>query len=98
MACVGSSTTREFLMLPPSFRVEQCSIDEVYRLLLAAVQLIDKRYSNQKPTILTDNGFSDSTALRVSVALGLTYLIAQLIGLGIIMATSRTKMKDPPTQ
>lgn len=44
------------------------------------------------PTILTDNGFSDSTALRVSVALGLTYLIAQLIGLGIIDRIGRRRL------
>ncbi len=29
------------------------------------------------PTILTDNGFSDSVALQVSVALGVSYLVAQ---------------------
>jgi sugar porter (SP) family MFS transporter len=44
------------------------------------------------PTILTDNGFSDSTALRVSVALGLTYLIAQLIGLSIIDRVGRRRL------
>ena len=33
------------------------------------------------PTILTDNGFSHSAALRVSVALGATYLIMMIIGL-----------------
>jgi sugar porter (SP) family MFS transporter len=44
------------------------------------------------PTILTDNGFSDSTALRVSVALGLTYLIAQLIGLAIIDRVGRRRL------
>jgi sugar porter (SP) family MFS transporter len=44
------------------------------------------------PTILTDNGFSDSTALRVSVALGLTYLIAQLIGLTIIDRVGRRRL------
>jgi sugar porter (SP) family MFS transporter len=44
------------------------------------------------PTILTDNGFSDSTALRVSVALGLTYLIAQLIGLMIIDRVGRRRL------
>ena len=44
------------------------------------------------PTILTDNGFSDSTALRVSVALGLTYLIAQLIGLVIIDRVGRRRL------
>ena len=44
------------------------------------------------PTILTDNGFSDSTALRVSVALGLTYLFAQLIGLAIIDKVGRRRL------
>jgi len=44
------------------------------------------------PTILTDNGFSDTTALRVSVALGLTYLIAQLIGLAIIDRVGRRRL------
>lgn len=44
------------------------------------------------PTILTDNGFSDDTALRVSVALGLTYLFAQLIGLAIIDRVGRRRL------
>jgi sugar porter (SP) family MFS transporter len=44
------------------------------------------------PTILTDNGFSESTALRVSVALGLTYLFAQLIGLAIIDRVGRRRL------
>jgi sugar porter (SP) family MFS transporter len=44
------------------------------------------------PTILTDNGFSNSTALRVSVALGLTYLFAQLIGLAIIDRVGRRRL------
>ena len=44
------------------------------------------------PTILTDSGFSDSTALQVSVALGLTYLIAQLIGLAIIDRVGRRRL------
>jgi sugar porter (SP) family MFS transporter len=44
------------------------------------------------PTILTDNGFSDSTALRVSVALGLTYLTVQLIGLAIIDRVGRRRL------
>ncbi len=44
------------------------------------------------PTILTDNGFSDSTALRVSVALGATYLITQLIGLAIIDRVGRRRL------
>jgi sugar porter (SP) family MFS transporter len=44
------------------------------------------------PTILTDNGFSDSTALRVSVALGLTYLVTQLIGLAIVDRVGRRRL------
>ncbi|WP_097183357.1 sugar porter family MFS transporter [Blastococcus haudaquaticus] len=44
------------------------------------------------PTILTDNGFSDSAALRVSVALGATYLITQLIGLAIIDRVGRRRL------
>ena len=44
------------------------------------------------PTILTDNGFSDTAALRVSVALGLTYLITQLIGLAIIDRVGRRRL------
>ena len=44
------------------------------------------------PTILTDNGFSDSTALRVSVALGATYLVTQLIGLAIIDRVGRRRL------
>jgi MFS family permease len=44
------------------------------------------------PAILTDSGFSDSTALQVSVALGVTYLIAQLIGLAIIDRVGRRRL------
>jgi sugar porter (SP) family MFS transporter len=44
------------------------------------------------PTILTDNGFSDSAALRVSVGLGATYLITQLIGLAIIDRVGRRRL------
>jgi len=44
------------------------------------------------PTILTDNGFSDSAALRVSVALGATYLLTQLIGLAIIDKVGRRRL------
>ena len=44
------------------------------------------------PTILTDEGFSKTTALYVSVALGLTYLIAQLIGLAIIDRVGRRRL------
>ncbi len=41
------------------------------------------------PTILTDNGFSDSEALRVSVALGVTYLVMMLVGLAIVDRVGR---------
>ncbi len=44
------------------------------------------------PTILTDNKFSDTAALRVSVALGITYLVAQLIGLAIIDRVGRRRL------
>jgi sugar porter (SP) family MFS transporter len=44
------------------------------------------------PTLLTDNGFSDTAALRVSVALAVTYLVSQLIGLAIIDKVGRRKM------
>ena len=44
------------------------------------------------PTILTDNGFSDTAALRVSVALGATYLVTQLIGLAIIDRVGRRRL------
>ncbi|ABS02502.1 sugar transporter [Kineococcus radiotolerans SRS30216 = ATCC BAA-149] len=44
------------------------------------------------PTILTDNGFADSTALQVSVGLGATYLITQLIGLAIIDRVGRRRL------
>ncbi|WP_380160639.1 sugar porter family MFS transporter [Kineococcus sp. R86509] len=44
------------------------------------------------PTILTDNGFSDSAALQVSVALGATYLLTQLIGLAIIDRVGRRRL------
>ncbi len=47
------------------------------------------------PTILTDNGLSDSTALHVSVALGLTYLIVQLIGLAVIDRVGRRRLTLP---
>ena len=33
------------------------------------------------PTILTDNGFSTTAALRVSVGLGVTYLVMMIVGL-----------------
>lgn len=44
------------------------------------------------PTILTDNGFSESAALQVSVALGVTYLVTQLIGLAIIDRVGRRRL------
>ena len=44
------------------------------------------------PTILTDNGFSESVALEVSVALGVSYLVAQLVGLSIIDRVGRRRL------
>jgi sugar porter (SP) family MFS transporter len=44
------------------------------------------------PTILTDVGFPDETALLVSVALGLSYLVAQLVGLTIIDRVGRRRL------
>ena len=44
------------------------------------------------PTILTDAGFPDETALQVSVALGLSYLVAQLVGLTIIDRVGRRRL------
>jgi sugar porter (SP) family MFS transporter len=44
------------------------------------------------PTILTDNGFSTSVALQVSVVLGVTYLVAQLAGLTIIDKVGRRRL------
>ena len=44
------------------------------------------------PTILTDNGFSTSVALQVSVALGVSYLVAQLVGLTIIDKVGRRRL------
>jgi sugar porter (SP) family MFS transporter len=44
------------------------------------------------PTILTDNGFSTETALRVSVGLGLTYLVMQIIGLSIVDRVGRRRL------
>ena len=44
------------------------------------------------PTILTDNGFSESVALEVSVALGVSYLVAQLVGLSIIDKVGRRRL------
>jgi sugar porter (SP) family MFS transporter len=44
------------------------------------------------PTILTDSGFDESVALQVSVALGVAYLVAQLVGLSIIDRVGRRKL------
>ena len=44
------------------------------------------------PTILTDAGFSQEVALDVSVALGLSYLVAQLVGLAIIDRVGRRRL------
>lgn len=44
------------------------------------------------PTILTDNGFSTTTALRVSVALGVTYLVLQIVGLMIVDKVGRRRL------
>ncbi len=44
------------------------------------------------PTILTQNGFSTSAALRVSVALGVTYLVMMIVGLSIIDRVGRRKL------
>jgi sugar porter (SP) family MFS transporter len=44
------------------------------------------------PTILTDNGFSTSSALRVSVALGLTYLVMMIVGLSIVDRIGRRRL------
>jgi sugar porter (SP) family MFS transporter len=44
------------------------------------------------PTILTDNGFSTAVALQVSVALGVSYLVAQLVGLTIIGKVGRRRL------
>ncbi|MBO1756638.1 sugar porter family MFS transporter [Allobranchiibius sp. CTAmp26] len=44
------------------------------------------------PTILTDAGFTTSTALRVSVGLAVTYLVMMLIGLNIIDRVGRRRL------
>jgi sugar porter (SP) family MFS transporter len=44
------------------------------------------------PTILTDNGFSDSAALNVSVALGMTYLVLQIGGLWLVDKVGRRRL------
>ncbi len=44
------------------------------------------------PTILTENGFGKSAALRVSVALGVTYLVMMCIGLAVIDRIGRRRL------
>jgi sugar porter (SP) family MFS transporter len=44
------------------------------------------------PTILTNNGFSTSAALDVSVALGVTYLIMMIVGLAIVDKVGRRRL------
>jgi sugar porter (SP) family MFS transporter len=44
------------------------------------------------PTILTDNGFAKSDALRVSVALGVTYLVMMVIGLSVVDRIGRRRL------
>jgi len=44
------------------------------------------------PTILTDNGFSKTTALWVSVALGTVYLVMMVVGLIIVDKVGRRRL------
>jgi sugar porter (SP) family MFS transporter len=44
------------------------------------------------PTILTNNGFSTSAALRVSVSLGATYLVMMVVGLAIVDRIGRRRL------
>ncbi|MER8018166.1 sugar porter family MFS transporter [Streptomyces griseoluteus] len=44
------------------------------------------------PTILTDNGFDRSSALRVSVALGVVYLVMMIVGLWIVDKVGRRRL------
>lgn len=44
------------------------------------------------PTILTNNGFSTSTALQVSVGLGSTYLVMMIVGLSIVDRIGRRRL------
>jgi sugar porter (SP) family MFS transporter len=44
------------------------------------------------PTILTDSGFPASTALDVSVGLGMTYLIMMVVGLMIVDVVGRRRL------
>jgi hypothetical protein len=44
------------------------------------------------PTILTSNGFSTTAALRVSVALGVTYLVMMIVGLSVVDRVGRRRL------
>lgn len=44
------------------------------------------------PTILTDNGFATTAALRVSVGLGVTYLVMMIVGLAIVDKVGRRRL------
>ena len=44
------------------------------------------------PTILTHNGFSTTAALNVSVGLGLSYLVMQIIGMAIVDKVGRRRL------
>ena len=44
------------------------------------------------PTILTNNGFTTSAALRASVGLGLMYLIMMIVGLSIVDRVGRRRL------
>lgn len=44
------------------------------------------------PTILTDNGFSTTAALRVSVGLAVTYLVMMIVGLQIVDKVGRRRL------
>jgi sugar porter (SP) family MFS transporter len=44
------------------------------------------------PTILTDNGFSKTSALQVSVGLGVTYLVMMVVGLAIVDRVGRRRL------
>jgi Sugar (and other) transporter len=44
------------------------------------------------PTILTSNGFSTAAALRVSVGLGVTYLVMMFVGLSIVDRIGRRRL------
>lgn len=44
------------------------------------------------PTILTDNGFTDSAALNVSAGLGVTYLVMQILGMLIVDRVGRRRL------